>query len=68
MPFMKRKSETNEASENQVENEKSEQLEHTAAETTAETDAETVAETVAEEKPKVVGKKGAEKKEGPAEN
>ncbi|MCI5523268.1 MAG: transcription termination factor Rho [Spirochaetia bacterium] len=63
MPFMKRKSETNEASENQVENEKSEQLEHTAAETTA----ETVAETAAEEKPKVVRKRRVVKKEVPAE-
>ncbi|MDY4902682.1 MAG: transcription termination factor Rho [Treponema sp.] len=63
MPFMKRKSETNEASENQVENEKSEQLEHTAAETTA----ETVAETTAEEKPKVVRKRRVVKKEVPAE-
>lgn len=63
MPFMKRKSETNEASENQVENEKSEQLEHTAAESTA----ETVAETAAEEKPKVVRKRRVVKKEVPAE-
>lgn len=60
---MKRKSETNEASENQVENEKSEQLEHTAAESTA----ETVAETAAEEKPKVVRKRRVVKKEVPAE-
>ncbi|MDD7014381.1 MAG: transcription termination factor Rho [Spirochaetales bacterium] len=67
MPFMKRKSETNEASENQVENEKSEQLEHTAAESTAETVAETVAETAAEEKPKVVRKRRVVKKEVPAE-
>ena len=59
MPFMKRKSETNEASENQVENEKSEQLEHTAAESTA--------ETAAEEKPKVVRKRRVVKKEVPAE-